>query len=211
VKTYAAGLRRRARFCFTLIELLVVIAIISVLCAMLTPALGSARDKTRDIKCGQNMRQIQMAVVMYANDHNNIYMSPLTFDTQYLQLVYFSNIITKYDFYRCPASNRDTTPAAPTWAWWSTTINGQTQWTEYKLNDQSGIVGKPLDGVLRPQRMAIVIDGQDWNPRHRGAKESVCFFDGHVELMTYDQYNGVEPGSTTGNPVGWYNWGINPY
>ena len=69
-----AGLRRRARFCFTLIELLVVIAIISVLCAMLTPALGSARDKTRDIKCGQNMRQIQMAVVMYANDHNNIYM-----------------------------------------------------------------------------------------------------------------------------------------
>jgi prepilin-type processing-associated H-X9-DG protein len=54
--------------------------------------------------------------------------------------------------------------------------------------------------------MVIVIDGIDWNPRHQG-KNNICFFDGHVELMTYDEYNGPEPGSA-GSPVAWFNWGI---
>lgn len=203
-------LKRFPRLSFTLIELLVVVAIIAVMAAMLTPALSGARAKTRDIQCAQNMRQIQMAIVMYCNDHNNTYMDPITFDTQWKQLVYLSNIITKFSFYRCPASNGDVSASQPTWSWWSTTIGGQTQWTEYKVNDSAGLVGKPLDGVLRPQMMVVVIDAIDWQPRHRG-KNNLCFFDGHAELMSFDQYNGVEPGSVTGAPVAWFNWGINSY
>ncbi len=56
---------------FTLIELLVVVAIIGLILAILMPALRSVREGGKQAFCANNLRQIGLALLMYADDHDD--------------------------------------------------------------------------------------------------------------------------------------------
>ena len=73
--------QNRLAAAFTLVEMLVVIGIITVIIAILMPALRRAREHANRVACQSNLRQISMAVTMYRQDNRKYW--PMIYQVHY--------------------------------------------------------------------------------------------------------------------------------
>ena len=94
----------RRRNAFTLVELLVVIGIIAVLMGILMPALNKAREASRIVQCGSNLRQIATAMLMYANANKGRLLPSAVEpgDTIYNKGLFWSNELVAQKYIQAP-------------------------------------------------------------------------------------------------------------
>ena len=165
----------RSRRGFTLIELLVVIAIIAILASILFPVFARAREKARETSCRSNLKQIGLALHMYASDYDELL--PVANDDPVATPAAgpgLPDIIQPYvkntQIHRCP-SDKDN--------YWQT--KGTSYHYGFGLIVIPMCIDSPLNGAMEPTDFPL--DGDFTNTWHnRGS--NILYGDGHVKIKT---------------------------
>ena len=140
---------------FTLIELLVVIAIIAILASILFPVFAKAREKARQASCLSNEKQIALAILMYAQDYDE--MLPIGWHATSAGNLRFADDIFAYiknaQVFRCPSN------ANPTRNW--ATAPGNVGPISYMVNPDLCSVdrGLGLAAIMASATTILLCDG----------------------------------------------------
>jgi len=205
---------------FTLIELLVVIAIIAILAALILPVLSRAKATAKKASCVSNVRQINLAVHLYVDDHGDamaFYTNEIYFDYKETIASYLGragNTAPGNDVFVCAADDFDL--SGPIGSWFFGPSSGQgfchqgwTRFSSYWFNggvthspdtNEVGMAQKAFTSVREPVRTELIgeisgglgLSGHDRRQQFQfqDARNVMSFVDGHVGFIKI-YWNGV--------------------
>lgn len=212
---------------FTLGELLAVIAIIAVLAALLLPALSHAKTTARKTACIDNLRQIDLALLMYVDDHEDVIHAItnqeaiyFTYKNSVLPYLSRNGFLTNDTLFDCPADDFDCTlpPIQDFFLFDNVTGLGfchlsQTYHSSYFFNGEADdgetrLAGKPFSSVPDPSVRVLVGElsaaiGLSAHERKQpaqfnDARNMLGFLDGHIDYLPIF-WNGTN--GTSGFPI----------
>jgi len=190
--------RSEPRRGFMLAELLVVLASLTIVTALLVPALATGRGKARSIRCCNNLGQVGPAFAAYAGDHNGRIMQRYYgFNCQGVEIGY-DELLNPYvaggaaptnfaKWFTCPAQKQIDYPHVPGYGmnWYYDNVN--------RLATPRGNLTILLAETRGPQNTGSHradrnsnFPGELDSQRH-GGRANYLFFDGHVQTAAWDE------------------------
>jgi prepilin-type N-terminal cleavage/methylation domain-containing protein len=222
----------KARRAFTLVELLAVIAVIAMLAAWLVPALNRAKARAKRAACADNLRQINLGVLMYAHDSADT-LPALPAGNPYPNGVgfFFKELMKRYVGLSGPPTKGDRLFVCPSEA--TTPTDGLcstafiVDYSDYY--DNEWLKGAKLSSIAHPTLSALVAETTAWvgyswhqpqaqyvlvnNPpttkpflhaAFNNALNELSFVDGHISYIRI--YNDGMSVSGIYNPIPGYDY-----
>jgi prepilin-type N-terminal cleavage/methylation domain-containing protein/prepilin-type processing-associated H-X9-DG protein len=169
----------RSTVAFTLIELLVVIGIIGVLASLLMPAFSRAKGKANDVKCISNLRQIGIALSIYADEYQGklpyaerVPTNPVNPTNVLPRIV---NVLSNYvggavAVFRCPKDR---------FGWYQK--EGSSYEWNYQANGQPIVLPGVISGIqMTAVKARLMYDYENFHPGSTNGTKNVLHGDGHV-------------------------------
>jgi len=193
---------------FTLMELLVVIAIIGILAALLFPVLSRAKGSAKRATCLNNLRQINLATRIYAEDHQDAIVLPLGFVGIHTDYQLYKEYVKSYAGYQGKPSPSEKLFACPADTFYYTFGGGTgkyhnlgwceepfTDFTSYAFNggnrrgtNYPGIAGMRLTSVRSPSKTLLILEAAAMTPFswHKPQKASGDYrFPNSMNMVSY--------------------------
>jgi prepilin-type N-terminal cleavage/methylation domain-containing protein/prepilin-type processing-associated H-X9-DG protein len=196
---------------FTLIEVLVVIAIIAVLASIIFPVFSSARAKARSTRCVANLKQIGLAVEMYATDYDELY--PLAKDPAdefcpgmwddfphwQVWIPYMPRLhdaldpyVRNRELWHCPSDRGFTEIEDSNLPLDATPTSFAAFGTSYHYRTEVAFSMIPVGSMSDPAKINLIFDGHgSWHGRSskRSRKRwNILYADGHAKTANFSQW-----------------------